>query len=172
MSPRTLLCLVLLVGLLLVVWTMRPPAVPSRPPAEAVPEAPLAVTPEELPPFRVARVVDGDTVDVVDPAGEVVRVRVLGIDAPERAQPGGDAATAWAWAALEEGEAVELVGDDRDRWGRRLAEVRHDGGRDLGAGLVEAGHAWRWQHADRPDLETLAAEARAAGRGCGRIRRR
>lgn len=142
-------------------WMMRPlTSAPSVLPA--------AVAEKEPPPpaaFRVARIIDADTIDVTTPAGEAVRIRVLDIDAPERAQPGGSQATAWVQAALSIGEPVDLVGDSSDRYGRRLSHVRHDGGQDLAAGLVASGHAWRWTHGDRPDLDALAKAARDAGRG-------
>ncbi len=43
--------------------------------------------------FEVVRVIDGDTF-VVEYDGEPTSVRIHGIDAPERGEPGHDAATA------------------------------------------------------------------------------
>jgi endonuclease YncB( thermonuclease family) len=37
----------------------------------------------------VINIVDGDTIDVLDTRGEKLRIRLLGIDAPEKAQPFG-----------------------------------------------------------------------------------
>ena len=42
---------------------------------------------------KVQRVVDGDTVYVVDEAGKKFKVRLTGIDAPEQNQPYGLAST-------------------------------------------------------------------------------
>jgi len=38
---------------------------------------------------KVINIVDGDTIDVLDGRGEKLRIRLLGIDAPEREQPFG-----------------------------------------------------------------------------------
>lgn len=91
-----------------------------------------------------ARLVDGDTIEV---AG--VRVRLHGIDAPERSQRCrhrdgtryrcGAAATA-ALARLIGGGAVICVGDEHDRYGRLLAICRA-GAADLGREMVRIGMA-------------------------------
>lgn len=147
-------------ALAIAAWIVWPSSSAPTPDAQVIHDAPSAA-----PAYHVARIIDADTLDVTKPDGQVLRVRVLDIDAPERGQPGGDEATAWVRAMLEEGEAVELVGDETDRYGRRLAEIRHDGGLDLAEGLVRAGHAWRWSRAVRPDLEELAGQAREARLG-------
>ena len=82
---------------------------------------------------RVARVIDGDTL-VLD-SGE--RVRLLGIDAPERGEPGADAATS-ALREMAAGRRVRLERDGRDRWGRTLARVRA-GGKDASGELLARG---------------------------------
>ncbi len=88
----------------------------------------------------VERVVDGDTIDVTG----VGRIRVIGIDTPERGDCGHDSATA-AMSALVLGERVTLVAgaaDDADRYGRLLRYVDVDeGGGGVGAGPVDAGLA-------------------------------
>ena len=86
----------------------------------------------------VVDVVDGDTVDV---AG-VGRVRVIGIDTPERGECGYDEA-ARAVSALVLGETVRLVPgaqDDTDRYGRLLRYLEVDR-TDVGLELLEAGLA-------------------------------
>ena len=80
----------------------------------------------------VARVVDGDTVDVrVD--GKVERIRIIGLDTPETVDPRkavqcfGREASARAKELLPLGTAVTLESDPtqdaRDRYGRMLAHV-------------------------------------------------
>ena len=92
----------------------------------------------------VVRVVDGDTLDVRLASGLRARVRVLGIDAPERGRCFGAASTARARALAPAGLRVALVGDrtqpTRDRFGRLLAYVRGGGG-DVGRALLATGHA-------------------------------
>ena len=88
---------------------------------------------------RVAHVVDGDTLDI---GGE--RVRVLGIDTPERGEC-GYAPASRATAELALGRVIQLEADEtqaaRDRFGRTLAYVRLPDGRDLGEVLLRRGLA-------------------------------
>lgn len=95
--------------------------------------APVPPGPEEI----VAEVIDGDTLRLA--RGPVVRL--LGINAPEKGERLGAAATA-ALERVVSGEAVRLErdGDDTDRHGRLLRYATVDG-RDVGASLVEDGHA-------------------------------
>jgi endonuclease YncB( thermonuclease family) len=92
--------------------------------------------------WTVVHVVDGDTVDVRAPDGTEERVRVAGIDTPERGECGFVAATS-AMTDLVLGEEVDLVAgsrDDRDRYGRLVRYV-DVGGVDAGLALVEEGLA-------------------------------
>lgn len=95
--------------------------------------------------WQVTRVVDGDTVEV-SRDGVVERVRLLGIDTPERGECGYDEATALV-ADLVTGRDVALVvgsSDDRDRYDRllRFVEVTVDGAVvDIGLRQLEAGLA-------------------------------
>lgn len=92
----------------------------------------------------VTQVVDGDTVDVRVAGGKRVRVRVLGIDTPERGACHFRQASAQA-RRLALGKRVVLRGDatqdTRDRYGRLLAYVWLPGGKDLGYQLVRGGFA-------------------------------
>ena len=78
----------------------------------------------------VEKVVDGDTLDV-KPAtgGETMRIRLIGIDAPESVNPDeskntddGREASAWLKGSLPKGTRVWLVKDvsDTDKYGRYL----------------------------------------------------
>jgi micrococcal nuclease len=92
----------------------------------------------------VVRVVDGDTIDVVLDSGKRERVRLIGIDAPERgACYAAKAASRARELALD--ERVVLKGDPtqdtRDRYGRLLAYVWIPGGKDLGYQLIAGGFA-------------------------------
>lgn len=92
--------------------------------------------------WTVEWVIDGDTVDVRAADGTAERVRVIGIDAPERDEC-GYAEAADAMADLVEGRAVELVPgarDDRDRYDRLLRYLDVDG-TDAGLRLIERGLA-------------------------------
>lgn len=94
------------------------------------------------PAWTVTRVIDGDTIDVVHTDGTMERVRVIGIDAPERGRCGSDRATAMM-ADLVDGREVVLspgARDDRDAYERLLRYV-DVGGTDAGLVLIEQGLA-------------------------------
>ncbi len=110
-----------------------------------------------------ARVVDGDTLDV---AGQ--RIRLFGIDAPERRQTCDRNGQIWAcgdWArsALArqvQGSTVTCDVQDHDRYGRAVAICRV-GSQDLGESLVGAGAARAYlRYSDRyAGTEAVAAAA-------------
>lgn len=86
----------------------------------------------------VARVIDGDTVEMASGA----RVRIIGIDTPERGQCGYQEATDHLIRAIE-GKPVILTSgarDDIDRYGRELRYVDL-GDTDIGLALIRAGLA-------------------------------
>ena len=90
----------------------------------------------------VTHVVDGDTVEVLLRNGRLERIRLIGIDTPERGVCFSQRATVRA-RQLALGKAVVLRGDvtqaTRDRHGRLLAYVRLPDGRDLGLELIAGG---------------------------------
>jgi uncharacterized repeat protein (TIGR01451 family) len=93
---------------------------------------------------RITAVVDGDTLNVRLSTGRSDRVRVLGIDAPERGVCYAAEATVRT-RALAGGKRVRLIGDarqpTRDRFGRRLAYVTLPNRSDLGRQLLSGGFA-------------------------------
>jgi micrococcal nuclease len=92
----------------------------------------------------VMHVVDGDTIDVLLTSGKRERIRLIGIDAPERGACYSAKATA-RMRALAQSQKVVLKGDatqaTRDRYKRLLAYVWLPGGKDLGYQLVAGGFA-------------------------------
>jgi micrococcal nuclease len=119
---------------------------------------------------RVVRVIDGDT--VVVSGGE--RVRLIGVDTPERGDCFSRAATAQA-RRLAGGRAVRLRFDAerRDRYGRLLAYVhRASDGVFVNAEMVRHGYARTLtiapnvRHAGR--FMALEREARRTRRGLWR----
>lgn len=99
---------------------------------------------------KVERVVDGDTVDVVVDLGFDVhvrqRLRLLGINAPEKTGPtreAGYAARDYLAELLGAGPVtVSTSTDAREKYGRYLAWIIAGGVR-VNQAMVEAGHAVR-----------------------------
>jgi micrococcal nuclease len=115
---------------------------------------------------RVVRVVDGDTV-WVRPDGRGVRafkLRLLGIDAPERCQAGGDESTR-ALAERVSGRRVAVDIRARDDYKRHLGHVTLDGD-DINGWMVTQGWAWStgWRRDPGPYAE-FERRAQAAGLG-------
>ena len=116
---------------------------------------------------KVQRVVDGDTVHVVNKAGKKFKVRLTGIDAPEKNQPYGLASTYKLtemlinkWVLLKSkpnnGNIYSI-----DRYNRVLAKVIYDG-RDINLFQVSSGYAWhfkRYQKQQSPLDRELYSEA-------------
>lgn len=123
--------------------------------------------PEAWPLVEVDRIIDGDTLDV-RAAQTVLRVRVFGIDTPERGERCYDEATRQLGALA--GREVRLVPDARqqDSGGRELRYVFTPDGRSLDASLLDAGlaKAWREDGRLRDLLLGIEASAQAARRGC------
>jgi endonuclease YncB( thermonuclease family) len=71
---------------------------------------------------RVTRVIDGDTYEVLT-GGQVLRVRLLGVDAPEHDQAFGLQATDSATALLR-GRLVRLQRHGLDLYGRTLGKLK------------------------------------------------
>jgi endonuclease YncB( thermonuclease family) len=92
---------------------------------------------------RIVGVVDGDTVDLLTDSKQLVRARLAGIDAPERAQPFGAVAKK-ALSDLVFSKRATLTGSKRDRYGRVVAKVSVDG-RDVNLAMVRMGYAWHYK---------------------------
>lgn len=96
----------------------------------------------------VSWVMDGDTVLLLpEGAREAVRLRLLGIDAPELCQPGGEAARdALIARVLRRTVRVQVVG--QDSYGRQLGHLWLDtqDKQDVAADMVRSGWAWAYQH--------------------------
>lgn len=88
--------------------------------------------------LTVTHVVDGDTVDVS--TGE--RIRLIGIDTPERGECGYEEATERVEQLVAGAEITLAAGaqDDTDRYGRLLRYVEADGV-DVGQALIDEGLA-------------------------------
>lgn len=114
---------------------------------------------------RVVGITDGDTVRVLAPGNIALKVRLNGIDAPEKSQAFGEKSRQWL-AAQVFNRDVTLVPEGRDRYGRTLGTLKI-GGKDINLLSVRSGWAWWYRQYARGRLDLSAAEknARDARRG-------
>lgn len=122
---------------------------------------------------KVVSVADGDTVTVLDANNQQHKIRLSGIDAPERAQPFGRQAREHL-ANLIAGEQVAVETSKTDRYGRSIGKVLAQN-RDINLAMVAAGLAWHYKlyeneqpTADRPLYSSAEEMARAQRLGLWR----
>ena len=72
---------------------------------------------------RVVAIADGDTITVLDARKTQHRIRLAGIDAPERGQPGGQRSKE-SLSALVYDQPVRVESNKRDRFDRIVGKVR------------------------------------------------
>lgn len=115
---------------------------------------------------KVVAVTDGDSITVLR-MREPVEVRLVGIDAPERAQPYGNRSRQ-ALTGLVRGREVRVVEHGTDRYQRTLGRV-YRGNLDVNAEQVRRGMAWVFRtYATDASLFAIEAEARESKRGLWR----
>jgi endonuclease YncB( thermonuclease family) len=114
---------------------------------------------------KVVAVSDGDTIEVQTADSSIIRVRLHGVDAPEKAQAFGKKAKQLTSDLVFDQKVVVRVAV-RDRYGRVVGEVFLPDGRSLNRELLAAGLAWWYRDYSRDEtLASLEASARAARRG-------
>lgn len=124
----------------------------------------------------VVRVIDGDTVTVADGRRRRIKVRLSGIDAPEKRQAFGRQASE-NLKLLVLGRTVSVVWDKRDAYGRIIGKLlvapsacrNCSPVEDAGLAQVSAGFAWWYRsesrdqtHADRQRYAIAENAARAS----------
>lgn len=106
---------------------------------------------------KVVSIADGDTL-TVRTADKTVKVRLVHIDAPESGQPFGSRSKQ-NLSDLTFGKTVDLIGSEKDRYGRLLAVVKVDG-LEVNLEQVKAGLAWAYLEY-KPPVNYVEAEKRA-----------
>ncbi|HAG9068330.1 TPA: thermonuclease family protein [Escherichia coli] len=113
---------------------------------------------------KVIRVLDGDTVDVLQER-QPVRVRLLNIDAPEKKQPFGRWSTNQLKALLA-GQSVTVSYTQTDRYGRVLGRVVTANGTEANRQQVLKGAAWVYDRYNTDNsLPALQRQAQTQKRG-------
>jgi len=121
-------------------------------------------------PYQLHQISDGDSFILTAANGERIRIRLAGIDAPERTQPYARRAQEALETLLRSGP-ISLEAQKKDRYDRWISIVRVAG---VDAGLAQLDQGWAWYFKRyRKDLpqdlqaayEAAEEKARAARRG-------
>jgi micrococcal nuclease len=101
---------------------------------------------------KVVSVTDGDTIKVFNAEQGQVKIRLYGIDTPEKGQPYGKAAGKHL-VSLIAGATVEVEPITKDRYGRTVGIV-WDNEANINQEMVRAGYAWVYQrYCNKPFCE-------------------
>ncbi|MEO8787154.1 MAG: thermonuclease family protein, partial [Chitinophagaceae bacterium] len=117
---------------------------------------------------QVVKIADGDTLTVLDASKQQHKIRLAGIDAPEKSQAFGTVAKQ-NLAALVFGRMVTVEWSKRDRFHRILGKVLLNG-EDINLEQIRAGLAWHYSRYAKDQLPAdreLYALAEAAARSLG-----
>ena len=116
----------------------------------------------------VVGVTDGDTIKVMGTHNKQVKIRLYGIDTPEKGQAFGKKAKQFT-SGMVFGKIVEVDPVTVDRYGRTIALVYDTDGKSLNEELVRAGFAWVYTRycdwAICQEWEKIEAETRKAKMG-------
>jgi len=113
----------------------------------------------------VVGVADGDTITVLDADKVQHKIRLSGIDAPEKKQAFGNRSKE-SLSALAFDKTVNVETSKRDRHGRQIGKVLVNG-QDVNLMQVERGMAWfyrQYQREQSPNDQRLYAKAEDAAR--------
>ncbi len=113
---------------------------------------------------RIVGVQDGDTVTLLE-GGQEFRIRLDGIDCPEKNQAYGQVARQFT-ADKAFNRDVKVRWKEKDRYGRYLGTLITPRGENLNKELLKAGLAWHYkQYSDSFVLAGLERQARKERRG-------
>jgi endonuclease YncB( thermonuclease family) len=116
---------------------------------------------------KVVRIADGDTVTILDEFKVQHKVRLTGIDAPERKQPFGSRSKQ-SLSNMVFSKTVTVKTDKRDRYGRELGKVLING-MDVNREQIRRGMAW---HAYQRDQSASDRQAYADAENKAKDQRR
>ncbi|MCO6486496.1 MAG: thermonuclease family protein [Saprospiraceae bacterium] len=113
---------------------------------------------------KVVSITDGDTFDVLN-GREKTRIRLEGIDCPEKKQPFGQRARqSLSELCFRQSVRVEETGRDRNR--RVIARVYLEDGRCINHEMLRQGMAWHFtRYSEDPEYAALERRARSLRTG-------
>lgn len=93
---------------------------------------------------KVIKIIDGDTYDVLTLDHKTIRIRMNGIDAPEKKQAFGQRSKDYL-GSLCFGKTVLVKPQSYDRNKRLIADSYTSDNKDLSREMVRAGYAWHFK---------------------------
>jgi len=109
---------------------------------------------------KAVRIIDGDTLVLLNDDNQQIRIRLAGIDTPEKKQPFGKRAKQ---ALIELAAGKIIIGDcpKMDHYGRRICKIKVESV-DLGLELIRRGFAWHYRkyaHEQSPEDRKAYADS-------------
>lgn len=114
---------------------------------------------------RVVRVADGDTVSILDANNKQHKIRLFGIDTPERDQAHGKKSRK-ALANLVANRHIDVVVEQIDDYGRTVGTIYHHQ-KNINLEMVATGNAWWYRYYAPNNRPLKAAEQRARAQKLG-----
>ena len=113
---------------------------------------------------KVVKVADGDTITILDSENKQIKIRLYGIDAPEKAQDFGKISRNYM-SQLVAGKTIDVTVIDKDRYGRSIGRIKIDD-KEVAEEMLKSGLAWLYTaYCKIPECErwkVLEDEARVA----------
>lgn len=113
---------------------------------------------------KVVKIADGDTVTILNDQYQQLKVRLAGIDAPERSQAFGKKSKQHL-SRLIGGKRIRVETNKTDHYGRLVGVIFYNH-RDINLAMVEAGLAWHYKkyqrEQSRADRQRYSAAEKAA----------
>src|SRR5690606_10115030 len=108
---------------------------------------------------KVIGISDGDTIKILH-NGKVVKIRLFGVDSPEKSQPYGKKAKDFT-SQLTFEKNVSIIIHGKDRYDRVIGEVILPDGRNLNEELLKNGFAWHFtRYSNSRRFQRLEEKAR------------
>lgn len=112
---------------------------------------------------KAVKITDGDTFTLLVDGHEQVRIRIDGIDAPEKGQAFGNRAKEYL-SGMIWGEELTVYVTKTDRYGRSIGKVSTPSVVDVGLQMIKGGYAWQYRDYNKEksyeDAEILARRNR------------
>ena len=114
---------------------------------------------------KVVSISDGDTFTAINKDNLQLKIRVFGIDAPEKKQAYGSKSKEFL-SSLIFGKNISIDVQSKDGYGRYLAYVYSPEGKDVSLLMIHEGMAWHFTKYDNNEVyEAAQAGAKKARRG-------